>query len=81
MEVIPTAELAALQSENRFLSGVISGMENTDNEQIAALRTRAENAEAALSNLFMACSKLCIDDMNKIEAEINQAAAALQGDK
>lgn len=31
----------------------------------------------ALVDLFQACSKLCLEDMDKLEAEINAASAAI----
>ena len=38
---------------------------------------RVAELEQALVNLFQACSGLCLDDMNKIEKEINEASAAI----
>ena len=42
-------------------------------EELAALR----RCYAALVDLFQACSELTIDDMQKIEAQINAAARAI----
>jgi hypothetical protein len=44
---------------------------------ITQMMIRHARVETALENLFQACSRLCLDDMNKLEAEIKEASAAL----
>ena len=46
--------------------------------QEAVARARAEAIEAALVDLFQACSKLCSYDMDKLVEKINAASRALQ---
>jgi hypothetical protein len=49
----------------------------TASTEIDALRAEVERLRAALTNLFQACSKLCLDDMNALEPEILAAQKAL----
>ncbi len=49
------ARIADLESQNRFLSGVITGMENADNEKLADLQTRLEKAEATVKEYQLVC--------------------------
>ena len=46
--------------------------------ELAALTARLAQAERALYDLFQGCSNLCLDDMNKLDKEINQAVEALK---
>ena len=56
------AELAALEAENAALTAEVE---------------RLQRVKSALINLFQACSDLCLDDMNKLDAAIMDASAAL----
>jgi len=50
-------------------------------EGYAAAIEQAANKHTALVNLFHACQRLTVEDMDKIEAEINAAALALAPDR
>lgn len=44
---------------------------------ITQMMIRHARIETALENLFQACSELPLDEMNRMEKEINEASAAL----
>jgi len=59
----------------------LGGNRTKDGRIVRALLAgyKSEKERAALENLFQACSKLCVEDMDTLQDEINEASKVLSG--
>ena len=69
----------AMDISNQLLTFDDAFLPNKAAAELQAKDTELVALRAALTIIFQACSKLSLEDMNKLEKEIKTASAVLQG--